>query len=105
MEPTETQFMTAKQLRGMRFKDVEISIGRGRVGTRQNITKSVMAQKLRQSKKSGLYDSIKESGVKDPVTILKDPSGTTTVQDGHHRIASAMSIYPSMKIPVKHEEW
>lgn len=105
MEPTESQFMTARQLRGMRLKDVEIPIGRGRVGTRQSIAKSVMAQKLRQSKKNGLYDSIKESGVKDPVTILTDPTGTTTVQDGHHRIASAMSINPNMNIPVKREEW
>ena len=101
---SQTQFMTAKQLRGMRMQSVEAAIGQGRVGTKQGITKSIMAKKLREAKKSGLHEDIKKNGVKEPVHITTNPiNNEHTLADGQHRVAAAMTIDPKMKIPVKYD--
>lgn len=88
----------------MRMQSVEAAIGQGRVGTKQGITKSIMAKKVRDAKKSGLHASIKEHGVKEPVHITTNPiNNEPTLADGQHRVAVAMTINPKMKIPVKYD--
>jgi hypothetical protein len=65
------------------------------------IEKQVMDQKLEESKTTGLYDSIKEKGVKNPVYLGR--SNTKSIMsDGHHRVAAAYDIDPNMLIPVEH---
>ena len=66
---------------------------------------SIMARKLRESKKSGLHKHIKAHGVIAPVTIDHTDSDYPEgmIADGHHRIASAVAINPNMPIKVIHE--
>ena len=116
-------YKTAKELRSMRLGDVESAkiwdVGRTPA---HELEKSVMDQKLVESRQSGLYDSIKAQGVSKPVyistvrpsaykesaftSVIKDvnpaykpPSGNI-VMDGHHRIAAAHDINPNMLLPV-----
>ena len=110
MEPTEPQFMSAKKLRGLHLTaaQAQLNMNGGVKGqdNYQKTAKSVMAKKLRESKKDGLHDSIRESGVKNPVRITTNPlNSRTQLEDGHHRVASAMSIDPNMMIPIKRDEW
>ena len=118
-------YKTAKELRATRLGDVESAKiwDAGRTPDHE-IEKNVMDQKLDNSRKSGLYDSIKAQGVTTPVYIsnikpsaykesaftgvIKDvnpayvpPSGDI-VMNGHHRIAAAHDIDPNMLIPVEH---
>jgi len=67
-------------------------------------TASVLARKLAHAKKdwvgsSDLYESIKKSGVQEPVQIRHGMYGST-LEDGHHRVAAAMDINPNMIIPI-----
>jgi len=118
-------YKTAKELRATRLGDVESAKiwDAGRTPAHE-IEKTVMDQKLGESRKSGLYDSIAAHGVSKPVyisnvqpsayekssltSVIKDvnpayipPSGNI-VMDGHHRIAAAHDIDPNMLIPVEH---
>ena len=61
-------------------------------------------EKLSESKREGLYDSIKHEGVQDPVHVHNDDEGQY-LWDGHHRVVSAHDINPSMLIPVEHHEY
>ena len=101
-------FKPAKELRAMRLSDAQVWLSQRGLSPADetNVKRSrqnVMKTKVREAKKSGLYDSIKESGVQTPVgvskhVVHKDP----LLIDGHHRVASAMSINPNMLVPVTH---
>ena len=118
-------YKTAKELRGSTLLDVEGAKvwDAGRTPAHE-IEKTVMDQKLGESRSSGLYDSIKAQGVTKPVyisnvkpsayekssltSVIKDvnpayipPSGDI-IMNGHHRIAAAHDIDPNMLIPVEH---
>ena len=57
-------------------------------------------RKLDEAKESGLYDSVKQSGVQTPVqfsTYLDD--GTPVLTDGYHRFISAANIGDDTVIP------
>lgn len=57
-------------------------------------------RKLDEAKKSGLYDSIKESGVQTPVQLSTYMDETMPVlTDGYHRFVSAANISPDTVIP------
>ena len=97
-------FKTAKELRGMTLADVQANIWRSGGGLDYKKTaKTVMARKLRRAKQTGLYDSIKTEGVKQPVIVEHHPVSGKKVIEGHHRIASAMAINPNMLLPVRHD--
>jgi len=60
--------------------------------------------KQQKSKKS-LYDSIKQEGVKIPITLrFRNKENDIQIDDGHHRIVSAHDIDPNMEIPVRYKE-
>jgi hypothetical protein len=92
-------YKPAKELRQATLLDVESAKtwDAGRT-TGTEIEKTIMAQKLGESRMSGLYDSIKAHGVTEPVYVSKH----NIVSDGHHRIASANDIDPNMLVPVDH---
>lgn len=62
-----------------------------------------------------LYDSIKETGVvREPVLVWhglpeRQPGGeygkVSALGNGHHRVAAATDIDPSIEIPVRHREY
>lgn len=56
--------------------------------------------------KKGLYKSIEEGGVKEPIRLAHGVAGedSPVVAQGHHRIAAAADIDPNMLIPVEHYE-
>ena len=96
-------FKPARELRGMHLTDVQVAIWNRGGGNYQSTAKVVMARKVRQAKRKGLYDSIKEHGVQKPVEIGPAYGPGIKVIDGHHRIASAMAIDPKMLVPVEHK--
>lgn len=53
------------------------------------------------STRKGLRESIKEHGVTDEV-IVDHETGTPTLVEGHHRVMTAHSIDPDMRVPVIH---
>jgi hypothetical protein len=57
-------------------------------------------RKLDEAKKSGLYDSVKESGVQTPVQFSTYLNETTPVlTDGYHRFVSAANVGEDTVIP------
>jgi hypothetical protein len=96
-------YKTAKELRATRLGDVETAKiwDAGRTPAHE-IEKTVMDQKLGESRVTGLYDSIKAQGVSSPVYVTHNEKFGQTVGDGHHRIAAAHDIDPNMLIPVEH---
>ena len=103
-----SMFMPAKQLRGMHLSDAHVwllnhGLSSADESNVRRSRKNVMQRKRRQAKKSGLYDSIKAEGVKEPVEIGDTLyTGEQQLINGHHRVAAAMSIDPNMLIPVKY---
>jgi hypothetical protein len=96
-------FKPAKELRGMHLSDVDVVQNNSYYVKDYNKTaKVLMARKVRESKKSGLYEDIKQNGVKKPVELGQGYGPGIKVLDGHHRVASAMSIDPNMLVPVTH---
>jgi len=55
----------------------------------------------KKSKEPSLHDSIRQTGVRWPVS-LKQRDGKSIINDGHHRIAAANDIDRNMLIPVTH---
>jgi hypothetical protein len=100
-------FKPARELRGMHLSDVQSHIwNRGGGLDYQKTAKVVMARKVREAKRSGLHEDIKQKGVQEPVSIVNGhPGFGSYVADGHHRVASAMSIDPNMLVPVTHSKW
>jgi len=97
-------FKPAKELRGMHLSDVDVAMNNSYYAKDYNKTaKVIMARKVRESKRSGLHNSIGYSGVQTPVEIGQGYGPGVKVLDGHHRIASAMAIDPNMMIPVEHK--
>ena len=65
-------------------------------------TEQMWDTKLQESLDSGLADSIQSEGVKEPVGIAYYPStGESVLEDGHHRLITAVSLDPDMKVPVR----
>ena len=66
---------------------------------------SIFARKLQEAKNSGLYKDIKSNGVKSNVVVdhtdADYPEGF--LYEGHHRVASAVDIDPSIPIKVTHK--
>jgi len=82
----------------------KMTLGDRRPGDMSNSV--TLARKLAYTKKdwvgsTGIHESIKESGVQEPVKISHRDGYVPTLTDGHHRIASAMDINPKMLIPVE----
>jgi hypothetical protein len=109
-------FKTAKELRGLPLLDV-VSEKRWREEedvrpiSDKKLDKQIMGQKLKESRRSGLYDSIRASGVTNPIHLQDteyfasaDLGPGYAVSDGHHRIASAHNIDPNMLVPVEYRE-
>ena len=96
-------YKTAKELRGSTLLDVEGAKvwDAGRTPAHE-VEKTIMDQKLGESRITGLYDSIKAQGVSTPVYVSQHTRLGQTVGDGHHRIAAAHDIDPHMLIPVEH---
>lgn len=72
----------------------------------EETAKDVWDRKLKVSKENGLYDDIKDIGVRIPVTITGNPDDSgfnPEVMGGHHRIAAAYDINPDMEIPVNYD--
>jgi hypothetical protein len=100
-------FKPAKELRGMKLADAQVwlenhGLSSADEGNVRRSRKNVMQRKRREAKKSGLHDSIKEQGVREPVELYRDFRGQHELVNGHHRVAAAMSIDPNMLIPVNH---
>ena len=101
-------FKPAKELRSMHLADAHVwLLNRGlSSASESNVRRSrknVMQRKRQEAKKSGLYDSIKAEGVKEPVEVgRRTYSNQQELINGHHRVAAAMSIDPKMIIPVRH---
>ena len=109
-------FKTAKELRGLPLLDVESEkLWRDKYGLKEipdkAVDKQVMRSKLKESRRSGLYDAIRASGVTHPVHLQEAGNFASAnlgdgyaVSDGHHRIASAHDIDPNMLVPVEYRE-
>jgi hypothetical protein len=100
-------FKPAKELRGMHLSDAHVwllnhGLSSASESNVRRSRKNVMQRKARESRKSGLYDSIKNQGVREPVEVGRGYGGRQELVNGHHRVAAAMSIDPKMIIPVRH---
>jgi hypothetical protein len=97
-------FKPAKELRSMHLSDVDVAMNNSYyVKDYKKTAKVVMARKVRESKRSGLHQSIGVFGVQKPVEIGQGYGPGVKVLDGHHRVASAMAIDPKMMVPVEHK--
>lgn len=54
------------------------------------------------SGRSSLHADIKARGISSPVTLRDNHLGTSTITDGHHRVAVAHDISPNYLVPVNH---
>jgi hypothetical protein len=64
----------------------------------------IMQRKLHEATKSGLADKIRSQGVQDPVHLYHNVNGTSTLTDGHHRLAVAQTMGKNTLIPVEHHD-
>ena len=64
----------------------------------------IMQRKLHEATKSGLADKIRSQGVQDPVHLYHNVHGTSTLTDGHHRLAVAQTMGKNTLIPVEHHD-
>jgi hypothetical protein len=64
----------------------------------------IMQRKLHEAKQSGLAESIRNVGVLDPIHLFHDNEGTTTITDGHHRLAVAQTMGKDTLVPVEHHD-
>lgn len=104
-------FMTARELREQywpNFEDIQHADRHVGTGSDDDVVNSVWDRKLKESKESGLYEDIKDLGVRIPVTVEDNPwpgaPSKPQVYGGHHRIAAAYDINPDMLIPVNYDE-
>lgn len=72
-------------------------------------TRHMYDRKLRESKETPLYNSIKEQGVQKPVLITAMHNDDETgwdelIDDGHHRAVSAHDINPEMYVPIEYSQ-
>jgi len=101
-------FKPARELRGMQLADAHVwllnhGLSSADESNVKRSRKNVMQRKRAEAKKSGLYDSIKSEGVKEPVEVGRRLyTGRQELVNGHHRVAAAMAIDPKMIIPVNH---
>jgi hypothetical protein len=108
-------FMTPREIRSeysTNFADRQDPFS----GQRMSDT-GMLKRKLTESKNSGLFDSVKEEGVKAPIGLgtMRDDvpaikqdfptapvSGKPMMTSGHHRLASALTSRPDDYVPVIH---
>ena len=64
----------------------------------------IMQRKLHEATKSGLADKIRSQGVQDPVHLYHNVNGTSTLTDGHHRLAVSQTMGKNTLIPVEHHD-
>ena len=118
LKPQQLQmFHPAGELKGVTPNDWLAGIGTGNparamttgsIPTGQARPESVWQSKLWESKRpfgqghgSGLWESIKAEGVRDPVELGHQPGGLPRrIMEGHHRVAAAADINPAMEVPV-----
>ena len=67
-------------------------------------------RKLKETQGSGMYSSIANHGVTNPIVVSVSPhTSGYTIMDGHHRLVAANDIDDDMEIPVKYhhneDEW
>ena len=110
-------FMPAGELR-----DTISGCGAGVGGKEDIIAENLMesrlpVESLRYSTRPGqydksLYESVRDEGVLKPVTVILPvgspdlgPDGSMVLGDGHHRVASASTIDPTMEVPVRYREY
>lgn len=49
-----------------------------------------------------MVDSIRQSGVREPVNLFHNPDRPPYLTQGHHRVAVADYVDPTMEIPIRH---
>ena len=64
----------------------------------------IMQRKLQEATKSGLADKIRSQGVQEPVHLYHNENGSSTLTDGHHRLAVAQTMGKNTLIPVEHHD-
>jgi len=64
----------------------------------------IMQRKLQEATKSGLADKIRSQGVQEPVHLYHNEDGSSTLTDGHHRLAVAQTMGKNTLIPVEHHD-
>ncbi|NBR26419.1 MAG: hypothetical protein EBU08_22100 [Micrococcales bacterium] len=85
-------YMTPKEIKS------KYSVYSGEYDDHELGDEEVWNRKRKESKRDGLYESVRKHGVEEPVQLSL---GDKTVADGHHRIAAAK---PKQLIPVTHLE-
>lgn len=80
------------------FKGVSV-VKDGKSTTRTETNEEFWARKGEEADDVRLTDSIKEGGVKMPISL--DPA-TRTIRGGHHRLAVAHRLNPHQFVPVMH---
>ena len=95
-------FRPAREFRNTSNIDVEFEHMGDPSRNKNEIKKEHAAHKVAAAKKSGLYDSIKDTGVQKPVFLSHSKRFGEMVSDGGHRVAAALDINPSMIVPVEH---
>lgn len=91
-------FMTARELMDMPAGD-DLEEWRP-----MSQNENLFREKLGESISDSLFQSIKEEGVKEPVTLdfFSREHDNTVISDGHHRVASAFTANPDMIIPIEY---
>jgi hypothetical protein len=64
----------------------------------------IMQRKLREATESGLAAKIRAQGVQEPVHLYHNVDGSSTLTDGHHRLAVAATMGKNTLIPVEHHD-
>lgn len=88
-------YMTPRELRHAELGDTYVT------GEEDH---EILRRKLRESNKSGLATRIRKEGVKKPIHLFHENDGTSTITDGHHRLAVAQTMRPDTLIPVEHHD-
>lgn len=106
--PQLAMYMTAKELyRSPMIERQYYDSKKAMVEDKLEESKQPIQKKIGGPKEESLYDSIKRSGVQQPVTIAHDTTGKMGpfIDNGHHRVIAAHNINPNMLIPVRHVTW
>lgn len=57
-----------------------------------------------RSQGPSMDESVRAEGVREPVGIFHGVSYGAMLGEGHHRVAAAFRVNPSMEVPVEHHE-
>ena len=95
-------FRPAKDFNNTSNIDVEFEHMGNPSRNKNEIKKEHSDYKVDAAKKSGLYESIKNTGVQTPIFLSHSKKFGEMVSDGGHRVAAATDINPSMLLPIEH---